>query len=453
VIGGIGSGSVLRRAGATLVVVAVAALAGLGASAPGSVRPSTRGATGSTTGAAVAASREVSARPTGLGIYRGLGSWVDIYDFSALEDPEGSIADMAAHGVRTLYLETSNFRRGRAFVHREAVERFIEAAHDHGMAVVAWYLPGFADPDLDLKRSLLAIDLRTANRGDAFDSFALDIESPEVESPSVRTQRLLEISEGIREAVGEDYTLGAIIPSPRGMQVHPDYWPGFPYPELNELYDVFVPMTYFTWRTEGLVGAHNYAMKVIQIIRNEVGSWSVPIHVIGGISDESTTMESRGFVRALRERGVIGGSYYSYPGTTEGQWDELAQIPVNPVQSPGLPAKLPYGGELGNVPGSDQTHPKDVSFTTAPKDGDWVLAFQAYDVHAGEITLRVNWKLVKVLSSGPKGAWTGTRYVTIPDWTLSEVGTNYIQFTAEGDHPGWSDWGVRALSIAPADEA
>jgi hypothetical protein len=360
---------------------------------------------------------------------------------------------MAAHGVRTLYLETSNFRRGRAFVHRDAVERFIEAAHDHGMAVVAWYLPGFADPDLDLKRSLLAINLRTANRGDSFDSFALDIESPEVESASLRTQRLLEISEGIRAAVGEDYTLGAIVPSPRGMQVHPDYWPGFPYTELNELYDVFVPMTYFTWRTEGLVGAHNYAMKVIQIIRNEVGSWSVPIHVIGGISNESTTLESRGFVRALRERGVIGGSYYSYPGTTEAQWEELAQIPVNPVQVPGLPAKLPYAGELGNIPGSDRTHPKDVFFTTAAKDGDWVLAFQAYDVHAGEITLRVNWKLVRVLASGPKGSWGVTRYVTIPDWTLSDVGTNYIQFTAGGNHPEWSEWGVRALSIAPAPEA
>jgi hypothetical protein len=241
---------------------------------------------------------------------------------------------MDARGVRTLYIETSNFRRGRPFVHREELERFVDVAHARGLAVVAWYLPGFAQPDLDLRRSLLAIRFRTPS-GERFDSFALDIESPEVANPFIRTARLRDLSEAIRQAVGEDYPLGAIVPSPRGMQKHPEYWPGFPWADLHRLYDVFVPMTYFTWRTSGMDGARSYSTSNVRIIRREVGDRSVPIHVIGGISEESTTAEARGFVRAVRQLGVLGGSYYDFPGTTPGQWAELARIPVNPLAVPG----------------------------------------------------------------------------------------------------------------------
>jgi len=50
--------------------------------------------------------------------YRGLGSWVDIYDSKAWKDPSAAIADMASHGVRTLYLETSNSRSSFAMKDR-----------------------------------------------------------------------------------------------------------------------------------------------------------------------------------------------------------------------------------------------------------------------------------------------------------------------------------------------
>src|SRR5436190_3384172 len=45
--------------------------------------------------------------------YRGVGSWVDIYDPAAQRQPEAAVADMAARGVRTLYLETANFKQKR----------------------------------------------------------------------------------------------------------------------------------------------------------------------------------------------------------------------------------------------------------------------------------------------------------------------------------------------------
>lgn len=435
-----------RAAAAVLAVLAFAASLG---PVPSELFTAAQARGARANGAAALAATTPSV-PTGLDIYRGLGSWVDIYDFSAWDDPEGTVADMAARGVRTLYLETSNYKRHKPFVFRQGTERFIEAAHAHGLAVVAWYLPGFDDVDRDYRRTMAAVDLVTPG-GESFDSFALDIEAPLVQPPSLRTTRLLELSGRIRAAVGEGYTLGAIIPSPRGMQVNPDYWPGFPYPALAATYDVFVPMTYFTWRTSGLDGARHYTTLVAQIIRNRTGDPSVPIHIIGGISEEATTAEARGFVRAVRERGVIGGSFYGFPGTSPAQWLELARIPVNPVQTPPLP--LPIGeaslGAVGNFPSGDRTHPKEVFYRTGGRAGDWTLEFEVFDVQAAELTLWVNWQRVATIFRSPDDAWSKTRRILIADGLLKDAGANFVAFTARGDHPDWSQWGVRSIRLTP----
>src|SRR3954447_18018087 len=42
--------------------------------------------------------------------YSGTGAWIDRYDFAKLEDPEFAVAEMADHGVRTLYVETASWR-------------------------------------------------------------------------------------------------------------------------------------------------------------------------------------------------------------------------------------------------------------------------------------------------------------------------------------------------------
>ena len=50
--------------------------------------------------------------------YRGLGTWVDLYDAKAWDHPASAVSDMRAHGVRTLYLETSNYRWSRRSIGR-----------------------------------------------------------------------------------------------------------------------------------------------------------------------------------------------------------------------------------------------------------------------------------------------------------------------------------------------
>jgi hypothetical protein len=374
--------------------------------------------------------------------FQGMGTWIDIYDPS-WRHPRAAAADMADRGVRTLYLQTSNFSRPSPFVYKQRTERFLEAAHDHGMRVVAWYLPGFVDIALDERRSLAAIRFRT-DRGDRFDAFGLDIESPEVRDPAVRSRRLVVLSDRLREAVG-DYPLGAIIASPRAMERNPTYWPRFPYAHLAAVYDVFLPMTYYTWRVSGLEGARWYTTKNIVIIRREVGSDRVPIHVIGGIANESGDRETRGFVRAVREHGIIGASFYTFPSTARSQWPTLREISANPVQAPALPARL-GSPAMGNIPGSDSTHPHEVSFATGGKPGRWDLTFEAFDVQEREVRVFVNWQRVGTLGSGPDGGWTGARTIVIPASALRDDGTNVIVFAAEGRSP---EWGVRAVTMAP----
>ena len=375
--------------------------------------------------------------------FQGMGTWVDIYD-SSWSHPRAAVADMAAQGVRTLYLETSNFNRPSAFVYPERTAAFVDAAHHEGIRIVAWYLPGFADIRLDLRRSLAAVNFRTTN-GNGFDAFGLDIESPEVRDPSVRTERLLELSSSLREAAG-GYPLGAIIPSPRGMQRNASYWPGFPYANLAATFDVFMPMTYYTWRVSGSEGASSYVTRNIQIIRDEVGTDQEPIHVIGGIANESTNAETRGFVRAVREHGLVGSSFYTFPTTQAAEWPILRSIPSNPVQTPALPASL-GSPAMGNIPGEDVTHPHEVAFRIGHKTGSWNLAVRAYDAQEGEIRVLVNWVLIGTVPAGPDGGWSGSSTLAIPDAALHDDAANVIVFTVGADG---AQWGVTDVSISPA---
>jgi hypothetical protein len=379
-----------------------------------------------------------------LSSFQGLGTWVDIYDAS-WSRPRAAVADMASRGVRTLYLETSNFHRGTPFVYKDATAAFVDAAHAAGIRIVAWYLPGFLDVDNDFRRSMAAIHFTTA-KGNTFDAFGLDIEAPDVKDPTVRSARMVGLSQRLRDAAGEAYPLGAIIPSPRGMERNPTYWPDFPYPQVAGLYDAFLPMTYYTWRVKGIDGARWYVSKNIEIIRREVGTDQVPIHVIGGIANESTDQETRGFVQAVREHGIIGGSFYTFPTTAGTEWPILRHIQPNPVQTPALPTAL-GPTELGNIPGSDQTHPKEVVYRTSGKAGDWSLSYAAYDAGANEIHIFVNRMLLGRVHAGTADAWGEPAAITIPASMLSDTSENVISFVAEGDAPDWSVWGVRDVGL------
>jgi hypothetical protein len=236
--------------------------------------------------------------------------------------PDATAAAIRMRGVRTLYLQTSNSNRSADLVRPAGLGRLVDAAHARGLRVVAWYLPTLLHPGRDLRRALAAIRFRTQTGG-TFDSFALDIESSDVRSPALRNARLLDLSRRLRAAVGSSYALGAIIPSPRGMQLLPHYWPGFPYSDLYRIYDVFLPMAYFSYRAHGTAPVARYIERSVEIIRARTGDPDVAIHVIGGISQRTGPAEARGFMQAVHDCRTLGFSLYDFAGTSTAAWRTL----------------------------------------------------------------------------------------------------------------------------------
>jgi hypothetical protein len=267
-----------------------------------------------------------TATPTpSLDAYKGLGMWVDIYDDSAWKDPRAAVADMARHGARTLFLETSNSRSSFDLKDPSKVELFVSAAHARGMKVVAWYLPDFKKPSVDYRRVSKAINYRTSD-GQKFDSFALDIESDAVKSERSRNKALESLSAKIRDLAGASYPLGAIIPSPTGLAKSKGYWSTFPYAALARRYDVFVPMSYYTYHGKTASAAYADTKSNIRILRAQKGCANTPIHLIGGIAEKSSASEAKQFARAAMEGHCIGASFYSWPGTSAAHWKALSAI-------------------------------------------------------------------------------------------------------------------------------
>ncbi len=256
-----------------------------------------------------------------LSAYAGLGTWIDIYGTREWAAPEATVTAITGHSVQTLFLETGNYRQATDLVRPGALGRFVEAAHAAGVRVVAWYLPSLASPRRDLRRALAAIRFASP-AGERFDSFALDIEASVVQSVPLRNARLLALSAQLRAAVGPRYPLGAIVPSQIGIDLHPGYWPGFPYRELARVYDVFLPMAYYTYRAHGAAAVRRYVVESVAAVRAQTGA-TVPVHVIGGLSEGTGTAEARAFMGAVRDCALYGFSLYEFPTTNTHVWPLL----------------------------------------------------------------------------------------------------------------------------------
>ncbi len=112
--------------------------------------------------------------------------------------------------------------------------------------------------------------------------------------------------------------------------------------------------------------------------------------------------------------------------------------------------ELGYEGALGNIPGADRRHPKEVFYLTDGRAGDWRVGFEAYDVQEGEVEVWVNWRRVAEATPTADGAWGAVQWVEVPDALLRDERRNYIHFVARGDFGAWSEWGVRGVALEPA---
>ncbi|HEX9683982.1 MAG TPA: hypothetical protein VGA13_12930 [Acidimicrobiales bacterium] len=280
-------------------------------------------------------------------VYRGFGAWIDAFDYGPAYQPAGrrppvdasTIDVLAARGIRTIYLQVTRIddRSPGGFVDEAIAGDLLRRAHEHEMRVVGWFLPKHLDTEADLGHLLQIHRFRTLD-GHRFDGIAVDIEDNFDEpDPAVRSIRLLELSRRLRATVGID-ALGAIVVPPVLMeQVNPDFWPGFPWADLAEIYDAWLPMAYWTFRDadSGLRNPATYTTVTVERLRQLVGA-DVLIHVVGGVADRTAAPDYTSFVGASTALAVEGMSTYDAVTTDEAEWAELRRWspPAPPADQP-----------------------------------------------------------------------------------------------------------------------
>jgi hypothetical protein len=278
--------------------------------------------------------------PAGVAAYRGYGTWVDVYDFAPAylspgQTPAVTLEEidvMARNGVRTIYLQAArnDSRTPGGLLPAEVLGPILQRAHARGIAVVGWSLPWFEDLEFDLER-LLKIH-RFEWNGHRFDGLAVDIEDiEEVPDPVVRNAQLVELSRRLRDAVGPDVALGAIVLTTVHIEVvNPSFWPAFPWREIAPYYDVWLPMAYWTDRTQvsGYADGYRYGAESVSRMRERLGDPDAPVHLIGGIGDKLTVAQLAEYRRAVADTASIGWSIYDWATLSTIGREEAARPPV-----------------------------------------------------------------------------------------------------------------------------
>ena len=266
--------------------------------------------------------------------YDGYGTWVDVFDFSppyaGTEPPvsAATVAEMAALGVQTVYLQAARLddRSPSGLEDRWLLANFLTEAHSRDIEVVAWYLPRFANSSSDLDRVLQMAEFSVL--GQRFDGVAVDIEwTGDGIDHETRSERLIALSAGITAALPDD-AIGGIVITPVQLEVvNPDFWPGFPWAEIAENYDVWLPMAYWSFRStsSGYGDGYAYLEESVRRLRTNIGDADALVHGIGGIGgvdgvDDpvdppeplATLGEIERFVDALDVSGAVGGSMYDW---------------------------------------------------------------------------------------------------------------------------------------------
>ena len=264
--------------------------------------------------------------------YRGHGTWVDGFDYSPAYSDSGpppvlptAVDEMAATGVRTLYIQSGRLdaRSPDLLEDRWVLVEFLMRAAQNDIDVVAWYLPKWDDDTVDLDHLMAAHTFQAL--GYRFDGVAVDIEwNQDGLEPAERSERLVRLSRLLRIQTGGD-PLGAIVLPPVQTEVvNPTFWPEFPWSEISNLYEVWLPMSYWSFRTEPYGDGYLYNAESVRRLRDNLGDPDALVHAIGGIGAQIDAPPSGtepymahvdqldGFAQSLVDTGAIGGSIYDW---------------------------------------------------------------------------------------------------------------------------------------------
>ena len=167
---------------------------------------------------------------------------------------------------------------------------------------------------------------------ESFDGIGLDLESSEVPDIALRNKRTVAFAKRTRQLVGSSMPVAAIVyPAVQLEVLNTTLWPDFPYKGVDRYVDLWMPMSYYTYRdtASGLRSAYLYTVDSVDRLRKRVGDPDAPVHLIGGLAEDSTPDDYLDMTRAARATDALGWSVYDYATTGSWAWPYLRnQVPV-----------------------------------------------------------------------------------------------------------------------------
>ncbi len=319
------------------------------------------------------------AGPAGAGtpsltVFRRLGAWIDVFDYAPRLQNAGaaprvtpdSVSDMAALGVKTLYVQVANpdGAPSNQLTDRTQLRALLERAHEHDMDLVPWFLPAHTNPADDVAMMKQIFALRAG--GQRVDGIGLDLESSEVADVPLRNRRAVAFARQTRAIVGDSMPVAAIVyPAVQLEVLNTTLWPDFPYRQVARYADAWMPMAYYTYRSSesGLRSAYRYAVDSVDRLRRNLGDAAAPVHIIGGLAEDSTPDDYLDLERAARATDALGWSVYDYASTGSWAWPYLrGEVPVPTTVAP--PTTAP--STTTTVPPTTTVAPTTTTTTVAP---------------------------------------------------------------------------------------
>lgn len=270
--------------------------------------------------------------------YKGMGSWVDAFDFTVQKGGKNpkftlaSVDQMAGLGVQTMYIQASRYDTADVS-EPERLIPIIDRAHQLGMYVVVWYLPTLTDVNADLRRTVAIANLDV-------DGISIDIEARNVADVAERNRRLISYSQSLRQLLPGRFISNNIV-QPNILDAIPNLWPTeygkppasirsywapFPYIEIAPYYDLWMIQSYWTQRSagSGWRDAYRNFQDNAGRLRATLGRPDLPVHMIGGVGDPKLPLNDlSGMLQANREVNGIGLSFYDFVVTPPSWWPYL----------------------------------------------------------------------------------------------------------------------------------
>ncbi len=238
-----------------------------------------------------------------------------------------------ADGITHVYAEVAI--SGNGFYANNTLDRLLPAAHAQGIKVLAWVYPTLADVGDDIRVSAQVATYKSPS-GDTPDGLAADIEGVNADG-LLDSGAVYAYGQALRGLLGPNELMVAAV-------FHPYARPSYPYAALAASFNVLAPMDYWHSHSQRVYSpsdVRRFVITSITTIRaamevSGVGS-QLPIEELGQTynmftddftagPDAPTYDELTADMRAAKDLGCIGASYFEWQTTTQAQWSALAEF-------------------------------------------------------------------------------------------------------------------------------